>query len=69
MASSSSVVRKLRVMTAVRTVMSAMSVVEIAVVSAASSVLLLRKRPKCTPVASTILDVILGVMLTHRART
>jgi hypothetical protein len=40
-------------------------VVEIAVVSAASSVLLLRKRPKCTPVASTTLDV----MLTHRART
>ncbi len=66
MASSSSVVRKLRVMTAVRIVM---SVVEIAVVSAASSVLLLRKRPKCTPVASTTLDVILGVMLTHRART
>ena len=62
MASSSSVVRKLRVMTAVPTVM---SVAEIAVVSAASSVLLLRKRPKCTPVASTILDV----MLTHRART
>ena len=65
MASSSSVVRKLRVMTAVRTVMSAMSVAEIAVVSAVNSVLLLRKRPKCTPVASTTLDV----MLTHRART